>query len=161
MTFKKQGIPLSDIVFGFGTASRPSGFSGVQLDSGFTFVGSPLYFVPKNTTFMPFVDMSLDEFTVAGSAVLAPNSFATVNRFITSNSVRLIKTSSSGKVTVYYRGNVDPSKRSPNSLGILSVGGVELACPPVICVVLQGAGGNGGSGFNSDIITRYNAADLS
>lgn len=159
MTFKKSDIPLSSIVFGFGTTSNPNGFSGVQVDSGFKSSSNPLYFVPINNTFMPFAGLKLEGFTKNSVDLLAENSFATVNRFITSNVVRLLRSAvSSSKVDVYYRGNADASKRSPTSMGILTVGEVVLDCPPVICVALQGAGGRGGNGFDSDVVLRYNSA---
>ena len=159
MTFKKSDIPLSNIVFGFGTTSNPNGFSGVKIDSGFKSSNNPLYYVPINNTFMPFAGLKLEGFTKNGVDLLAENSFATVNRFITSNVVRLLRSAvSSSKVSVYYRGNADASKRSPTSMGILTVGGVVLDCPPVICVALQGAGGRGGNGFDSSSLLRYISA---
>lgn len=148
MSFKVEGVDLNTKIYGWGTASTFGGFNTSVVSSKLTMGGVSMKAVPRNANFMPFSTVLLtDKFRDDDSAILNSLSWAQVNRFILSNTAKVTRTASSSSIRpIYYSGT------NPNGLGSLFIGGtssshrVSAACPPVVMILVQARGGNGGMG---------------
>lgn len=141
MAFKSDGKDLSTRVYGFGTAEKFGEYPTFVINSHYKIGGKPLRAVAKDPIFMPFSIGYVDHYLSSGSLILPESSYAGVNRFVKSSTVRYSAfTRSDVTYKVYYKA------AGFNGLGTLRIGdSYEIKdCPPVICVYGQGAGGNGG-----------------
>ena len=147
MAYKSNGSNLTNIVYGFGTASSYGNFSTSVMNSHFKTGGTAMRFVPKNANFMPFSDMDVGGYQAGDSDILRASVFAGVNRFIMSGASDKVTRTDSSVTAIYYKGN------GYNGRGELYIGGtssgyrVSSDCPPVILIAIQGAGGSGSSGL--------------
>lgn len=147
MAYKSNGSNLTNIVYGFGTATTYGNFSTSVMNSHFKTGGTAMRFVPKNANFMSFSDMDVGGYQAGDSDILRASVFAGVNRFIMSGASDKVTRTDSSVTAIYYKGN------GYNGRGELYIGGtssgyrVSSDCPPVILIAIQGAGGSGSSGL--------------
>lgn len=147
MAYKSNGSNLTNIVYGFGTATTYGNFSTSVMNSHFKTGGTAMRFVPKNANFMPFSDKDVGGYQAGDSDILRASVFAGVNRFIMSGASDKVTRTDSSVTAIYYKGN------GYNGRGELYIGGtssgyrVSSDCPPVILIAIQGAGGSGSSGL--------------